>query len=974
MVRSKAVVSAALILTAAATHVLAGGAVILTARGEREQRPVVGVEVTVSGTQRSGVSDAAGVVNLRNIPAGEHSLITRAIGYTTDTTSVTVVDNETARVAVELKGSISSLPTMTVVGMREGQSRALNEQKAADNIKNVVSADYMSRFPDQNSAEALQRVTGISVQRDQGEGRYVQVRGAEARMTSVSINGVSIPAPEGEVRSVALDVIPSDVLSSIEVNKALTPEMDGDAIGGSVNLKTRKAVGTDLTFSVTGALGYNAVTAQREESSPPLNGQGSFSLGKRFGEDGAFGLLVGGSYMRTNRASDNMEFSWDGLDFNPDGSGYSGDRAEDDSVYNALHPEDDTEEILTMEEVEFRDYTVTRDRIGANLTLDFNVSPSVNVYVSGLYNRFGDTEFRRATTIAFAPDDVDSLHRYSSTSYEVLGAEIEKETKDRYEVQDILSVVAGTELSLHKLSIDGYVAYSYAQEDEPDAMYSVWAGSDDFTYDLDDQDFPEFDFTSDFSDPASYEFDELEAEDNLTTDRNIEGVLNVSIPLSLGQFPLELKGGLKGRQKTKDRDNTYEVWGAGTDLVGDDYEFTVEDVGAGEYSNEDYLDGRYPDASLAFPSAEEIRDKFADDRYQFEMGDDIDMLEDNWAGDYEATENVGAAYLQAKLGLGKVSLLLGLRGEYSGMHYQGYRVDMARADAIDGAGGDVEDAVSEERGYKNDWQILPMAHVKLAVTKNTNVRMAYTKSFSRPNYFDLVPYYVLNDDGDEAEIGNSDLEMTEAHNIDILGEHYFSSIGILSGGFFYKSLADFIYYQVDPDVNGIEVVQPVNGDRASILGLEATWEQQFTFLPSVLSGLGIGANYTFTWSDAEIEAEVGEGVRSVQLPGQAAHTLNASISYQKYGFTGRLSLNYHSEFLDEVGGDEDEDRYYDDHVQVDLSLSQKLLKKQDLVLFAEFLNLTNEPLRYYQVVDDEEYTQQQEYYRWWAHFGLKYTF
>ena len=123
----------------------------------------------------------------------------------------------------------------------EGQARALNQQQNAPNIMNVVSADQIGAFPDPNAAEAVQRVPGVSIQRDQGEGRYVLVRGTEARLNSMMIDGERIPSPEGDIRSVALDVIPADLLESIEVTKALTPDMDGDAIGGAVNLVTRQA-------------------------------------------------------------------------------------------------------------------------------------------------------------------------------------------------------------------------------------------------------------------------------------------------------------------------------------------------------------------------------------------------------------------------------------------------------------------------------------------------------------------------------------------------------------------------------------------------------------------------------------------------------------------------------------------------------------------------------------------------------------
>jgi len=934
----------------------------------KNETPAVSVQVIVDGTALSAVTDADGAYEIAGVPTGTHNIIFGAIGYGTDTISVEVPAEGTVSADAAIELEIAQLPKMKISGRLQGQTKAYNIQMNADNIKNIISSDYVDRFPDQNSAEALQRVSGISVQRDQGEGRYVQIRGSKPNYTGVSVNGVSIPAPEGEVRSVALDVIPADVLSQIEVSKAVTPEMDGGAIGGMVNLQTRKAVSEKPKLQASAALGYNALNGQRENGIAPLNGQGSLSVGKRFGEEGKIGLLIGGSYLRANRGSDNSEYSW------------SIDRDDKDVTFEFL------------EELELRDYTVIRDRLGLNATFDANVSENVNIYLSGLYNRFGDQEYRRRTTLVFLDDNEEeeietNYFRYvpaeviedGDTSMEY--SKLERELKDRYEVQDILSVNLGSEMNLGLLKVHPQVAFSLGQETEPDAFYSIFETEvDTMTADWrEDLRMPKFTSSTDIDEASAYELDGVESEDNVTRETNLQGSLDLTLPLTAGSGQLEIKGGIKGRQRTKMRDNEYKEYG----WDGDD-DVTLDMV-EGDYTNPEFLNGEYPHSARNFQDPEKIKDHFDDNESDYELSDPIDLLEDSYAGDYDATENVGAGYLQAKLSAGIFSTLAGLRIEYTGAHYDANLVDLERAVEIDEDGGDVTDAVKEVTGYKNTIEFMPMVHFKLSPLDNMNIRLAYTRTFARPDFWEFAPYRVQNDDGDEVELGNPDLENTQAHNIDVMAEYYFKSLGMVSAGFFMKSIDNFIYSKVWIGGDGKEYTQPVNGDNGTLFGLELVLEKQFTFLPSFLNGFGVGANYTFASSEAEIDVQyetedvdgedsVYSETRTVRLPGQSEHILNAYLQYEKYGISARLAFNFNGEFIDEYGTVEEEDAIYGNHLQLDLSLAYTPPKLNKLNIFADFNNLTNEPLYYYANVDGEEVPLQQEYYSWWCSFGVKLTF
>ena len=941
-------------ITSTAFQVLATGSYRGKVTDFKSGRPVPGALLSVRGTGFTTHTDYTGNFGFNALPDGEMEIIVTAQSYLTDTFTVSIEQGKTVALNVQLKKDVEQLPMMRVIGQLEGQTKAFNIQKTADNIKNVVSADEISRFPDQNSAEALQRVTGISVTRDQGEGRYVQIRGSKPGYTSVNVNGVSIPAPEGSERSVALDVIPSDVLAEIDVSKVLLPEMDGDAIGGSINLQTRKATSEKLKLDCSGNLGYNALTATKENGPAPLNGQGSVTIGKRFGENEKFGLLAGASYMRTNRGSDNSELSWD----------------DDDGEY-------------FMEELELRDYSVTRDRLGINATFDANFTETANLSFSGLYNRFGDHEYRRGTTLKLADGDIaerlsssrwkfysdSSLMNDDDDDTEPENPVIERELKDRYEVQDIVALNLNSEFKAGPLTVMPRLAWSFARENEPDAFYSIFeSASDTMGINFSKRREPSFTSTTAIDDAGEYELDAIEVENNITSENNIEGAIDLLLPLMIGTNSLDIKFGGKGRRRTKMRDNDYKEYG----WEGDD-DLTMDMV-SGDYNNPEFHNDVFPGSANNFQDPRKIRDHFEDNRSEYELSGLEDLIEDKWASDYNAEEDVVAGYLQAKLGLNRLSLLGGVRCEYTGSEYQGYKVDLSLAEAIaddENSSRDIEDAVTEVNGYKKSIEVLPMLHVKFSPVENFNIRGAYTRSFSRPDFYDLVPYY-LYEDG-EAEIGNSDLENTLAHNGDIMLEYYFKSIGILSAGFFVKSLNNIIYYRIFDD-DGIETTQPVNGETARLYGIECTLEKQLTFLPSFLNGFGIGGNYTFCSSEAEVVTNEEDGARTVSMPGQSKHIMNAFVLYEKYGLSARIAANYHSEFIEEVGEVAKEDRYYADHLQLDLSFSYKVLKNRNLYFFAEFLNLTDEPLYYYSKVDGKELPLQQEYYSWWSHFGIKYSF
>ncbi|MGB5849781.1 MAG: TonB-dependent receptor, partial [Ignavibacteriaceae bacterium] len=352
----------------------------------------------------------------------------------------------------------------------------------------------------------------------------------------------------------------------------------------------------------------------------------------------------------------------------------------------------------------------------------------------------------------------------------------------------------------------------------------------------------------------------------------------------------------------------------------------------------------------------------------FNANKDVDFVgtflnEDSDAATYDATEDIYAFYLMTTINFDNLMILAGVRDEISKTSYNGNEV------VFSDTGTYVEtNPLSAEKSHNH---ILPSLHLKYTVTPQTNIRAAFTSGLARPHYEQMVPFSVVLHEDEEIERGNPDLVPTTAYGFDLLGEHYFSGIGVISGGIFYKILEDITYPTVIEEVGGIydgyEVTQPwqpKGADPATIFGFEVNWQQQLTFLPGFLDGFGIFANYTYTTSTADLP-----GREESTLPGQAGNTANFALSYQKAGFTGQFSLNYQDKFLFEVGEDEDHDNYYKDHIQLDFSANQEIIG--GLSVYLHVVNLNNAPLIYY--IGKEDRPIQREFYSWWLQAGIKWN-
>jgi TonB-dependent receptor len=409
-----------------------------------------GVQVRVEGTALETYTNSDGRYTLPRVPTGPQAVSFRYVGYESFTRSVEVT--EATRLDAQFGDEAIQMDAFVIEGAMVGTARAINQQRAANTLTNIVASDEIGSFADQNAAEALQRVPGVSLYRDQGEGRYVVLRGLNFNYTAVDVNGGSFAGADLGDRATALDVVPTDALASVEVTKVPTPDMDGEGLGGRINIKTKSPLDYEGVAGSLRAQGqYSALTG---EWTPKVNG--FFST--RFGDDNQFGLLIAPTWQTREFGSHNFETG--------------GDWTDEES------PQDGNDYYF-IEEIQFRDYIIERERYGVNLAFEAQPTTEQHLYLHAGYNRFTDTEDRHRTNIVFKDGDIDYLvgNQATVTSAEDDGdyeRMFERQLRMREKDQEVFSIVAGIEQRIDLWEIKGRIGYTKGEENRPNELVAKY--------------------------------------------------------------------------------------------------------------------------------------------------------------------------------------------------------------------------------------------------------------------------------------------------------------------------------------------------------------------------------------------------------------------------------------------------------------------------------------------------------------------
>lgn len=883
---------------------------------DEDHNALPGAVVQIEGQHMGVMADAGGFYRFPHLRPGKYTLRVSYVGYAPVFKTVSV-DNEKVHVADFVMNESTTLGEAVVQGAFTGQRRALQVQRGAMGVMNVVSADQVGKFPDSNIGDALKRINGINVQYDQGEARFGQVRGTSADLTSVTVNGNRLPSAEGDTRNVQLDLIPADMIQTIEVNKVVTADMDGDAIGGAINLVTKNTPFRRV-LNFTGSTGYTRVS-----------GKPQWNLGGTWGDrflGGKLGVMTSASYQYAPGGSDNVEYEY----VEKDGQ-------------------------IRLQEAEVRQYYVTRQRQSYSLAMDYRFNPLHRISFKGIYNRRDDWENRYRISykkLTSAPKDQSIVIQTKAGSADNKGARLER--------QQTMDFTLDGEHQWGNLRVDWASSYSRATEDRPDERYfgAKLKGSNDMvigsTFEGVGGRSPYSTLTIPALNEGGWKVDEFVNSDQAIAENEWKERINFILPLNKGKWANTLRFGYKYTRKDKERHTEYYDYSDAIDKYAPDWKNQlVHEVRDG------FMAGDH------FPEGTAFVDKDYLGTMRFDRADGSEMYAEE-AGNYNAVEQVHAGYLRWDQKLGKrLDATVGLRLEHTRLKTHGvnYMMDV----------DEVESLVPTDI-YRNDYtDLLPSLLLKYAIGADGNVRASFTRTLARPKYSALVANKSFNLADQEATIGDPTIRPTTAWNFDLSADYYFKSVGMVSLGLFYKDVRDVNietlgYYSAEElglpmKDEMFEVIQNMNAYDARVLGVEMAYQRDFGFIAPALRSLGFYGTYTYTHS-ATHNYNHRLGIRdgeSVRMAGSPEHTANASLYFEKKGVNIRLSYNYASAFIDQMNtGSRELDRYYDHVSYLDLNASYTWGKQTKYTIFGEAGNLLNQPLRYYQGHKDR--TMQEEYY------------
>ncbi len=808
-------------------------------------------------------------------------------------------------------GSVHADQTVVVTGQRASLAAAVAAQEKADNIVSVVSSDDIGGLPDKNAAEALARLPGVAVQRDQGEGRYVVVRGLDADYNSVTINGALVPSPEAGRRAVALDVLPAGLIRSLTVTKTLTPDQDANALGGSVDVRTLSA------FDLPGSLLSVGAGASHDRLTGQTSPSGSVLWAQRF-MDGKLGVAAGLSGEKRKFGSDNVET----------GGAWDGER---------------------LSGFELRDYLPVRERYAGALDLDYRPDAQSSYALRGFVSRFSDDEVRDRLTVSNAKAG-DLAEGQTDT------ARVERRLRQRKFTQEIRSLSAVLDKRIApQWQLHLEAAASSATEDTPESINDGrFRGTSNFAgIGFTDGVMPHLIAPASVFDPASYALNAITLQQRYSKDRARQLRVDLARDVELADWNGAVKFGAKTTRRDKDNDTNQWSYNSGKASSGNYW-------GPGPTSMTAFTGGRQLDYALGTIGAA-LDPALIRARVAGLARAGARLAAESALDDFRMKEDVGAAYLQATLARGPWWLLAGVRAERSRFAADGFQVE--------------EDTIGTRRAGRSYTDWLPSVQARYDIDRATSVRAAWTGAVVRANFGQLAPGVSLDsateatignpdlaplkshnlDVGIERTLGRDGVVSAYLFHKDIRNFTYATN---LAGSGQWAGYTSAISY--------------ANGDDARVRGIELAWQQPLRMLPAPFDGLLVGANGTLTASSAAIASFDGtaRATRSIRMPGQSRRMANLVLGYEGGGVSTRIALNTKSPYLLELGADvldPLQDRIVDTQTQVDFSLQWQVTRRWALSF--EAANLNNEKYYVYQGV--KGHNAQYERYGRTYQIGLK---
>ncbi len=932
---------AALVFPCAAQAGGVAGAVVDESLGGALHGAIVRVVGDEGRTRAETTTDRDGRYTIRGLSAGRYELEVDYLGYGEGARTVEVPEQGEVRADFALTqggDAADGVETVVVIGHAYGQSRALNEQRASDTVSSVLSADDLGKFPDNNVTESLARLPGISVVRDQqtGEGTLVTVRGLDASLNSFSVNGVRVAQPDASSRALALNVLPPNGIQTVTVSKTLTPDLDGDAIGGAVNFVTPTAFDYGER---TASLSYRSLYNDRENDTGNLIAADFANL---FGPGKRWGIYLTAYHSDqdvTGQESEN-EGDWEP---------YRWRRNDDVPVDAASYQLQGLGLDIFDDEIK---------RFGGNFSLDYQGDGGARYYLRGQYARYENPETHSFVDVRNRrsparleqvdkddeslpqPDDVvvsvapDGTRTYAYTTGQIVDHDGDGVITDRDGIEgfekgstDMLySLVGGSGVWDPQ---EFFVARGAEIEDVESTLASVniggeqrfgrWLADFDLAYSFGEAESPR-DYELAFESEAAGPFTEQGVFFTYPDPRYPRWMLPPAANAAIyDNSLLVLDGAEISSESSEDRKtilqmNLRRAFNQGAWL--DEVRAGIKLIRSRRKNDEQQIfDGDVPCPTLAdCPQlVARFENAFLDGQYEgndafgpvFDRGALIDLLDAQGSSEFdaneqnendtEATEDIYAGYVMGSRRFDALELIGGVRVEMTELENTVWQTE----DEVEGSRFVKEDADAVH--------VLPSIHLNYRPDRRQVWRAALWTSIARPD-FELVTSgrSVLRDASGEIiaiSQGNPDLEPAEAINLDLGYEFYPGGVSLLSFSLFYKDIRNFIFKEnannSDLNVNGVEISQPRNGEDAQIYGFEVGMVQQLRWLPQPWSGAGFALNFTYQESEADtgIAARNGDKIPFINAPESQA---NLSLFWQYGGFETQLAYNYNGKYIEDL--------------------------------------------------------------------------
>ena len=938
---------------------------------DRDTRdPLPGANVTIVGTSIGASTDLDGKYSLKNVPTGKQSMKVTYIGYRSVTMDVTVGENATLVQDFRLVAQALEGQTVVVTGQAKGQLSAINEQLTSNNIVNVVSAEKMKELPDANLAESIGRLPGVSIQRDAGEASKIVVRGLSPKFNRVTVEGVPMASTSNADRSIDLSLIGDDLIKSVELSKSLRPDLDADAIGGSVNLTLRQAP-ENFHYDLSANGGYNQLG--KEWSNYKFTG----SVSDRF-FDNALGARLQLSVEQKQLPSEQF------------GGSYS-------SARTAVGTNAQTY-IVTQSAV-LTTNQQKRNRNGGSAIFDYS-SDLVDLSFYNLFSEKNDKVISSANTINFLDAGTDGgfSRQYTLTSYH---------TSERtHSLQSLFK------LGDSKLNVS--LAYTNALTDAPgqyfpfieEATTSVFP-SESALYNAQ----PAGLITAmGASNPAHTWLQRLNIFNTTLLDENYDGKADYKVPFKISDElsgTVSVGGKYHGVRRVSDGSGQFFNLEYGGGQVRRDYlvaqfPWIVTPHGsqrgilatnflAPDYNYGTFLDGRY---ALDWSASVPLLNSMGSILYNTPGAQDLFFRDGtvDYQNDYAAKEDTYAAYGMAEFSLldSRLTVLPGIRFEREWTQYQAYQITLRGANG-NGLGG-IPKSVTDNR--RNDlW--FPSANVKYKVTDAIQVMGAVYKSEAKPNFLEISPL-VIYPEYIGFTTANPFLKSATAINYDLSVSLFNNEIGLFTVGGFYKEISNLIislanyqpyqnatwmnnpadlpgrlpaltYYDTtwfSQNPTAAATIPMNNPEKAYIRGLEFSWQTHFWYLPGFLTGLVLDVNLSFIGSNTQYPyfypVQIGVSndrghtpiygldyrTRAGAVVDQPKSIANVIVGWDYRGFSTRVSFRYQQTTLTSLDSKFSlSDAYYQNFTLIDISAKQQIL--DNLAIFVNFTNLSSHIDDYY---------------------------